>query len=84
MSRRLSCTFVLSIGFLLSGNAFSSEIIEVGAHNDLDEVYLGGSVIPYKEVTLSAQMPGRIEFIAGNEGDSFQAGSLLLTVRKVY
>ena len=80
MSRRLSCTFVLSIGFLLSGNAFSSEIIEVGAHNDLDEVYLGGSVIPYKEVTLSAQMPGRIEFIAGNEGDSFQAGSLLLTV----
>ena len=80
MSRRLSCTFVLSIGFLLAGNAFSSEIIEVGAHNDLDEVYLGGSVIPYKEVTLSAQMPGRIEFIAGNEGDSFQAGSLLLTV----
>ena len=80
MSRRLSCTFVLSIGFLLAGNAFSSEIIEVGAHNNLDEVYLGGSVIPFKEVTLSAQMPGRIEFIAGNEGDSFQAGSLLLTV----
>ncbi len=80
MSRRLSCTFVLSIGFLLAGNAFSSEIIEVGAHNNSDEVYLGGSVIPFKEVTLSAQMPGRIEFIAGNEGDSFQAGSLLLTV----
>lgn len=80
MSRRLSSTFVLSIGFLLAGNAFSSEIIEVGAHNNLDEVYLGGSVIPFKEVTLSAQMPGRIEFIAGNEGDSFQAGSLLLTV----
>ena len=80
MLRRLSCTFVLSIGLLLGGEVFSSEIIEVGAHKQLDQVYLGGSVIPYKEVTLSAQMPGRIEFLAGTEGDSFEAGALLLTI----
>ncbi|MCU7798896.1 MAG: efflux RND transporter periplasmic adaptor subunit [gamma proteobacterium symbiont of Lucinoma myriamae] len=80
MLRRLSCTFVLSIGLLLGGEVFSSEIIEVGAHKDLDQIYLGGSVIPYKEVTLSAQMPGRIEFLAGTEGDSFEAGALLLTI----
>lgn len=80
MLRRLSCTFVLSIGLLLGGEVFSSEIIEVGAHKDLEQVYLGGSVIPYKEVTLSAQMPGRIEFLAGTEGDSFEAGALLLTI----
>jgi RND family efflux transporter MFP subunit len=80
MLRRLSCTFVLSIGLLLGGEVFSSEIIEVGAHKALDQVYLGGSVIPYKEVTLSAQMPGRIEFLAGTEGDSFEAGALLLTI----
>ncbi|MCU7818746.1 MAG: efflux RND transporter periplasmic adaptor subunit [gamma proteobacterium symbiont of Lucinoma myriamae] len=64
----------------MGGEVFSSEIIEVGAHKDLDQIYLGGSVIPYKEVTLSAQMPGRIEFLAGTEGDSFEAGALLLTI----
>ncbi|MCN4143608.1 MAG: efflux RND transporter periplasmic adaptor subunit [Thiohalomonas sp.] len=64
----------------MGGEVFSSEIIEVGAHKALDQVFLGGSVIPYKEVTLSAQMPGRIEFLAGTEGDSFDAGALLLTI----
>ncbi len=80
MFRRLSGTFVLSIGLLLGGEVFSSEIIEVGAHKDLDQVFLGGSVIPYKEVTLSAQMPGRVEYLAGNEGDSFEAGALLVSI----
>lgn len=80
MFRRLSGTFVLSIGLLLGGEAFSSEIIEVGAQKDLDQVFLGGSVIPYKEVTLSAQMPGRVEYLAGNEGDSFEAGALLVSI----
>ena len=80
MFRRLSGTFVLSIGLLLGGEVFSSEIIEVGAQKDLDQVFLGGSVIPYKEVTLSAQMPGRVEYLAGNEGDSFEAGALLVSI----
>ena len=80
MYRRLSGTFVLSIGLLLGGEAFSSEIIEVGAQKDVDQVYLGGSVVPYKEVTLSAQMPGRVEFLAGGEGDSFNTGTLLVTI----
>ena len=29
---------------------------------------VGGTVIPFKEVTLSAQVPGRVTFIAGAEG----------------
>ncbi|MCK5648471.1 MAG: efflux RND transporter periplasmic adaptor subunit [Gammaproteobacteria bacterium] len=80
MFRRLSGTFVLSIGLLLGGQAFSSEIIEVGAQQDLEQVFLGGSVVPYKEVTLSAQMPGRVEYLAGDEGDSFETGALLVTI----
>jgi len=80
MYRRLSGIFFLSIGLLTGGNVFSSEIISVASHRDVDRVYLGGSVIPYKEITLSAQMPGRIEFLAGNEGDSFEVGSLLVTL----
>ena len=80
MFRRLSGIFVLSIGLLLGGEVFSSEIIEVGAHKDMEQIYLGGSVIPYKEVTLSAQMPGRVEYLAGNEGDSFEQGALLVNI----
>ncbi|MES9858554.1 MAG: efflux RND transporter periplasmic adaptor subunit [Sedimenticola sp.] len=43
-------------------------------------VSLGGTVIPYKEVTLSAQIPGRVKHLAGIEGDAFNSGSLLVSI----
>jgi multidrug efflux pump subunit AcrA (membrane-fusion protein) len=43
-------------------------------------VSLGGTVVPYKEATLSAQVPGRVESIAGEEGDSFESGAVLVTI----
>lgn len=43
-------------------------------------VSLGGTVVPYKEVTLAAQLPGRVTFIAGREGDAFDEGKLLATI----
>jgi multidrug efflux pump subunit AcrA (membrane-fusion protein) len=41
---------------------------------------VGGTVIPYKEVTLSAQLPGRVKFLAGIEGDAFKKGDLLVAL----
>lgn len=41
-------------------------------------VAVGGTVIPYKEVTLSAQLPGRVTRLAGIEGDTFKKGTLLV------
>lgn len=41
-------------------------------------VSLGGTVVPYKEVTLSAQLPGRVKFLAGIEGDVFKESDLLV------
>jgi multidrug efflux pump subunit AcrA (membrane-fusion protein) len=41
-------------------------------------VSLGGTVAPYKEVTLAAQLPGRVKSIAGIEGDTFKEGALLV------
>jgi multidrug efflux pump subunit AcrA (membrane-fusion protein) len=41
-------------------------------------VSLGGTVVPYKEVTLSAQLPGRVKFLAGIEGDTFNGDDLLV------
>ena len=43
-------------------------------------VSLGGTVVPYKDVTFSAQIPGRVETIAGEEGDSFEKGAELITI----
>jgi multidrug efflux pump subunit AcrA (membrane-fusion protein) len=43
-------------------------------------VSVGGTVIPYKEVTLSAQLPGRVKHLAGIEGDAFKTGDLLVAL----
>ncbi len=41
---------------------------------------IGGTVVPYKEVTLAAQMPGRVSYLAGIEGDKFKKGDLLVAI----
>ena len=41
---------------------------------------LGGTVIPFQEVTLAAQMPGRIEYISGFEGEWFKGGTELVRI----
>ncbi len=43
-------------------------------------VVIGGTVIPYREVTLTAQLPGRVEFIAGEEGDRFRINQVLVAL----
>ena len=43
-------------------------------------VSLGGTVVPYKDVTFSAQIPGRIDTIAGEEGDHFEEGTVLIAI----
>lgn len=80
MVRHFSSALLCCLGLTLGVEAFASEIITVNAQREMEQVYLGGTVVPYKEVTLSAQMPGRVEFIAGEEGDSFDKGKLLITL----
>ncbi len=41
---------------------------------------VGGSVTPFKEVTLSAQTPGRVTFLAGIEGHRANAGDVLAAI----
>ncbi len=41
-------------------------------------VPVGGTIVPYREVTLSAQLPGTVLFIAGEEGDKFRRGQVLV------
>lgn len=57
------------------GNVIVAQSARVGT-----SVSLGGTVVPYREVTLSAQVPGRIDFLSGEEGDRFEEGALLVKV----
>lgn len=79
----------LAIFSLLSGYLMSSGVV---AQTPADSVItvpsipvgaavsLGGTVVPFKEVTFSAQIPGRIESIAGEEGDHFKSGAELIAI----
>ena len=58
----------------------SGNIITVGVAPHGGSVVLGGSVIPLKEVTLAAQIPGRVIRIAGEEGDEFAADTELVGI----
>lgn len=71
---------LLTLLFTSVSQAAESRIITVETVQDRSQVVVGGTVIPYKEVTLSAQIPGRIDMIAGEEGDRFQAGDLLASI----
>jgi len=69
---------LLSTGVLAQGSGdtvITVPSVPVGA-----TVSLGGTVVPFKDVTFSAQIPGRIKTIAGEEGDHFDAGAELVTI----
>ncbi len=76
------------IGFL-SGCLFSAGVLAQGSADSVitvpsvpvgASVSLGGTVVPYKDVTFSAQIPGRIKNIAGEEGDHFESGAELIAI----
>jgi multidrug efflux pump subunit AcrA (membrane-fusion protein) len=74
----LSLSLTLLIGW--SAQVQADNVITVGVAPHGGYVILGGSVIPLKEVTLAAQIPGRIVNIAGEEGDEFKAGTELVKI----
>ncbi|MBF0624408.1 MAG: efflux RND transporter periplasmic adaptor subunit [Magnetococcales bacterium] len=41
---------------------------------------LGGTVVPFREVSFSAQLPGRVEYLAGVEGDWVKKGNVLVAL----
>ncbi|MFV2003775.1 MAG: efflux RND transporter periplasmic adaptor subunit [Gammaproteobacteria bacterium] len=63
-----------------SAQAQADNVVTVGVAPHGGYVILGGSVIPLKEVTLAAQIPGRIVNVAGEEGDEFSAGTELVKI----
>ena len=60
--------------------AGTGEVFVVQASTEQPTVAIGGSVVPYREVTLAAQLPGRVKFLAGQEGDAFSKDNLLVAL----
>lgn len=43
-------------------------------------VTLGGTVVPFREVTFRAEVPGRVNYIAGDEGSAFAKDDTLVAL----
>ncbi len=72
---------LLVCSILLPGlAAAATDAYVVKQAEGLPTVSVGGTVIPYKEVTMAAQVPGRVKYLAGIEGDSFDNGDLLVAI----
>ena len=82
--RALFAAFFMTVGssgavLAQDPNGFG-EIFVVQASDRQPTVSIGGTVVPYKQVTLAAQIPGRVKYIAGIEGDAFKEGTLLVAI----
>lgn len=58
----------------------AADIVRVESTSSLSQSVLGSTVIPYKEVTLSAQVPGVVKLVAGEAGSSFKQGDVIVQV----
>jgi len=57
---------------------WSPEFVPVEVRQVGGEVPIGGTVVPFKDVTFTAQVPGSVEFLAGEEGTSLKKGAVLV------
>ena len=78
----VTCSAILfSISFLLLPNLLNAaEVITVESKDTSSQTVLGSTVIPYKEVTLSAQMPGRVISITGDVGTMLAQGDFIVKI----
>lgn len=72
------CLFVPA--FFAATNAFAAEIITVGSSSSGSQTVLGSTVIPFKEITVTAQTPGKITSLGGEVGTAFKKGDVLVKI----
>ncbi|MBT7308551.1 MAG: efflux RND transporter periplasmic adaptor subunit [Gammaproteobacteria bacterium] len=61
-------------------SAVMGKVVTVGSARTGISVTLGGTIVPYKMVTLNAEVPGGVRRIAGKEGDQFEEGEVLIQI----
>jgi multidrug efflux pump subunit AcrA (membrane-fusion protein) len=73
-------TLVASSASGLAQEPAYTDIFIVKESSEIPTVVVSGNVVPFKEVTLAAQLPGRVKYIAGIEGESFETGTTLVAL----
>ncbi len=79
----LSATAIAAVAFVLASSGLQAQQyrtapVTVDRTGHLTTV--GGTVVPYKEVTLTAQIPGQVEKVAGREGDPARSGQVMVAI----
>ncbi len=70
------------LGLTAAAGAAELETVKVAPRGDRATVPIGATVAPHKAVTLTAQLPGRVVEIAGEEGDRFEEGETIVSLDK--
>jgi multidrug efflux pump subunit AcrA (membrane-fusion protein) len=78
LAASVGAMLVSAAGLQAQPNPAAGDYYVVQQTQGAPNVSLGGTVVPYKEVTLSAQVPGRVKFLAGIEGDVFKESDPLV------
>jgi multidrug efflux pump subunit AcrA (membrane-fusion protein) len=78
--RYVPALFALILALVLTPlNAQASRIITV-EEATAGEQTVSGTVVPFREVTLTAQISGRVTLVAGSEGDFFDRDAVLVAI----
>ncbi|QTR50557.1 efflux RND transporter periplasmic adaptor subunit [Candidatus Thiothrix anitrata] len=73
---------VLIASVCLLPGVYAAEIIRVDASESQSQSVLGSVVIPYKEVTLAAQVPGVVKRVVGEVGSVFKQGDMIVQINE--
>ncbi|MGO9547560.1 MAG: efflux RND transporter periplasmic adaptor subunit [Rhodomicrobium sp.] len=83
LSSKTACAWaVVWLGLTAPAAALGAdyELAPVTIEQSGSTATVSGTVVPYKEVMLSAQIPGEVTFLAGHEGETFTAGQPLVAI----
>lgn len=81
MTIRKKASVLLIAGWFASTlSVQAAEIIQVETTGARSQSVLGSTVIPYKEVTLSAQIPGVVKYVAGAVGTNLPEGGVVFKI----
>ncbi len=76
----LACLVVFTTGSIAQDTSNGFQTAQVTTTQVDGGATVGGTVVPYKEVTINAQIPGQITFIAGVEGFRSAQGAILVSI----
>ncbi len=74
-----SC-LLLSLLAIMPTVLSAAEIVTVRSSQSSSQTVLGSTVVPYKEITVTAQMPGKIIAIMGDVGSKFKKNDVLAKI----